>query len=370
MRRAAWGAVLSAALLVGCGSAPSPAADDGAVVAEPSTVVVTPPATTLLPPPTLVPPPTITSAGVEDECPAPIDDLSLPPDFDATDISTIEPDIGVVQAYGSEHPDEFVGFRLAHVPQPSWIEVAFTDHVDDHGAALAALVAHPDRLQVVTRPYTQTQLESILATIQQRQLPHIIGVGHGWADVHIDFAPGEEAAADALLAEWGAALSITIGGSVYVPAGCGPQPASPVCADLAGSDPAVAGIVLTVVPTTPTIAAADTGQATLEIDNVGTERFSIDSGIPIVGVLVLPGTDDVIGTFTGGIAGVGGGVDLAPGEHGSIDVIFGASRCDGQPGSAVPPGEYGLRVALTAEGQPDATRAVYLSPEAPITVTA
>jgi hypothetical protein len=100
------------------------------------------------------------------------------------------------------------------------------------------------------------------------------------------------------------------------------------------------------------------------VGNIGDSRFAIDSGMPIVGPLVTPGTTDVVGTFTGG------GVDLGPNEQGTIDVIFGAARCDGQPGSALPPGVYGLRVALTAEGPPDPDRPTYLSPEVPVTVTA
>jgi hypothetical protein len=62
-------------------------------------------------------------------------------------------------------------------------------------------------------------------------------------------------------------------------------------------------------------------------------------------------------------------VDLDPGESGTIAVIFGAARCDGEPGSALPPGTYGLRVALTQEGPPDQNYPVYLSSEAVVTVT-
>jgi len=350
-------------LVAACGSrAPSSGSSDG--------IPAAPPATTLVPAPTVDPPPTITSAGALVACPAPSDDPAGDvPDVAAMDIGTIEPDIGVVQAYGAAHPEEFVGFRTVHTPPPSRIEAAFTAHVAEHADALAALVAHPERLDVVERHHTQTQLNAILATIQQRQLPHVIGVGMGWAAVSIEFAPGEEAAAESLLAEWGDALTIRIGGQTYVPDECGPQPAPRTCADLAGSDPAEGGLRLTVVPDSSTIAVSDTGTAKLVVENIGSERFAIDSGIPIVGVLVEPGTSHVVGEFVGGIAGVGGGVDLAPGEQGTIGVIFGAARCDGQPGSALPPGTYGLRVVLTAEGPANASGPAFVSPEAPITVS-
>ncbi len=66
---------------------------------------------------------------------------------------------------------------------------------------------------------------------------------------------------------------------------------------------------------------------------------------------------------------LGGGVDLAPGQSGTIDVVFGAGRCDGGPGSAIPPGEYRLVVALTTEGADRTSAPAYLSPEIPMTVT-
>lgn len=58
--------------------------------------------------------------------------------------------------------------------------------------------------------------------------------------------------------------------------------------------------------------------------------------------------------------------------------VFGASRCDGRPGSALPPRPYGLRVALRAEGPTSwaATATVgdpapgLISPEVIVTVVA
>jgi hypothetical protein len=121
------------------------------------------------------------------------------------------------------------------------------------------------------------------------------------------------------------------------------------------------------VADTTSIAAAQTGRARLVVHNLGSRRFVIDSGIPIVGSLVLPGTDRVVGRWSGTSAGVGGGVDLEPGEAGEIAVVFGASRCDGQPGSALPPGRYGLRVVLAPEGGGEPS---FVSPEAIVAVTA
>ena len=56
-----------------------------------------------------------------------------------------------------------------------------------------------------------------------------------------------------------------------------------------------------------------------------------------------------------------------PGEDGEIAVVFGASRCDGEPGSALPPGRYGLRVVLTSAGGGEPS---LVSPATIVTITA
>ncbi|MCU1392668.1 MAG: hypothetical protein JWM34_1096 [Ilumatobacteraceae bacterium] len=228
-------------------------------------------------------------------------------------------------------------------------------------------MAHPERLVVEQATHTLPELDAISTSIAVDP-PYFSEVGTGWLAVDIQLAPGLETYADELLARWGDALRITLGSHTYRPAGCdGPDVRSPVCPDLIGTDPADAGIALRVVPDQSSIHQWEMGKGQLEITNTGSAPFTLDSGSPVVGVLVAPGTDHVIGDFAGGIAGVGGGPVVAPGGTGSIDLIYGANRCDGGPGSAVPPGVYGLRVAYTAEGPPGGP--TYLSPEVPITVT-
>jgi len=125
-----------------------------------------------------------------------------------------------------------------------------------------------------------------------------------------------------------------------------------------------------VIADTPRIKASEPGRARLQIRNAGTNEFSIDSGVPLVGSLVRRGTNHVVGNYSGGVGGVGGGVHLAPGATGTIGTMFGAARCDGHAGSALLPGRYGLRVVLTPEGPPGADLSPrLLSPEMIITVT-
>jgi hypothetical protein len=164
---------------------------------------------------------------------------------------------------------------------------------------------------------------------------------------------------------FGTGVRITIAGRPYVPAGCGAAVAPVQCPDLVGADPSTARLTLALVADTTSITPAEAGAARLVVHNLGNRRFTVDSGIPLAGSLVLPGTDTVVGRWTGGWAGVGGGVDLGPGEAGEIPVVFGASRCDGRPGSALPAGRYGLRAVLTPAGGGEPR---LLSPETIVTV--
>ena len=289
---------------------------------------------------------------------------------DETDVLVLEADGRLVDAYGEAHRDEFGGIDIGRGDGRPLIEVGFTAHVDEHKAALTAMLAHPERYVIVQVPHSVVELDEIKAAIARDAGDgKILGWGRDGHAVGVDLGPGQEALAATYFARWGDALQITIINLPYVPDGCGPQPIQPACPDIVGSEPAVAGLALTVVADTGSLTAWQFGKAHLVVRNVGTTRFTIDSGIPIVGVLVTPGTNRVVGRNVGALAGTGGGVDLAPGEEGSIQVVFGAGRCDGQAGSALPPGTYGLRVALTAEGPSDEARPIYLSPETPISIT-
>jgi hypothetical protein len=302
-----------------------------------------------------------------DACPAPPLPNSVPiTNVDELDTQGVEGDIGIARAYAQQHPDEFAGVESTYDQPPPWgARIAFTGHVDEHRAALSALVAHPDRLEVVLAPYTEAEIMAIAASIKADP-PFLYGAGLSWLAVDLIMPPGAEARADALLSQWGNALRITLGGHPYVPDGCGPPPEPAMCPDVAGADPSTGGITLAVEPSQPSIRQWETGTGHLSITNVGSQPFYLDSGSPLVAVLVAPGTNHVVGTYSGGIAGVGGGPTLAPGATGTVDILFGAARCDGQPGSAVPPGTYGLKVAYGPEGR--VADPVYLSPEVPIEV--
>ncbi|MCU1391212.1 MAG: hypothetical protein JWL72_4550, partial [Ilumatobacteraceae bacterium] len=165
------------------------------------------------------------------------------------------------------------------------------------------------------------------------------------------------------------AIRVRVGALAYVPSGCGIPPAPLACPDIEGQDPASGGVGLALSLQTASIPQSGFGTATLTVTNVGTGPVHIDTNNPLLGALVYPGSTRVA-AFGRSAKGTGIVLDLASGQSGSIDVTFTADRSDGQAGSAIPPGTYGLRVALPTLVGPANDAPTYLSPEVPVTVTA
>jgi hypothetical protein len=292
------------------------------------------------------------------------------------ELELLQPDILAVDAYGRQHLTEWMGVQPT-VDHPRRIEAKFSGHRDEHEAALKALVTRPDILDVSLSSHTPGEVEAaqafLLAEVAKNQRlfsSYAESYQPGQDLVLVELVPGQEKLARDMIERFGDILIVSVGAMSFVPDGCRSKPTPRKCPDLVGIDPATIGLELSIVLDTPTISQGQAGQGKLIEKNIGSAPFSVGSGEPVVGKLVYPGTLRVVGEFTGGIAGVGGGPQLASGESGTISIVFGAGRCDGEPGSAVPPGVYGLRVLLTQEGPNPGSYPAYLSPEVQVTVTA
>ena len=291
--------------------------------------------------------------------------------YDAYDLVSLQSDVQAVDASARADPD-FAGLEVTS-DKPVKLVVSMRGDLEAHTAALQAVVEHHDRLEVFAPKYSTDQINAIVNQIVTDAQAHPDdftqfsgGPGSPQQVVAFGLAPGEEKLAQAYVERWGDAVRISVGFTSFVPPGCGIQPLSRKCPDLNGVDAASADLALALTETTPTIEQRGWGMSTLTVTNEGTKPFTMDVGAPLSGVLVIPGTVHVVGVV-GGTKGTGLGINVAGGESTSINVAFAAFRCDGETGSAAPPGSYGLRVVLASEEQGD-TRA-YLSPEVPVTVT-
>lgn len=112
-----------------------------------------------------------------------------------------------------------------------------------------------------------------------------------------------------------------------------------------------------------TIESGTCAEGQLFIANGSDQAVEIHSGQPLTAVIVLPGTDSVVGAFTGAIAGVGREFTLNPGDEGHLPVIVPAT---GVQSSLLQPGLYAARAILQLFG--DVGRLQILTPETPVTV--
>jgi hypothetical protein len=171
------------------------------------------PATTLLVMPTrddaLVA--SATPTNVTEPCP---DSAGGPDGTDAmqTEMAKVEPMLGVVLAYGGEHADEFGSYGLVwHGTNDASVFISFTNNLDLHRDALNKLVAHPDQLIVCQVAVSGDVARALVAKLTDDLNGRFSSVGLGITGVQVVLMPGEQALADELVAQYGDAVSVTVG---------------------------------------------------------------------------------------------------------------------------------------------------------------
>lgn len=288
------------------------------------------------------------------------------PDFNAdptgmTDESSrLEPMLGQVLAYGNAHPDEFAGYGLIwQATNDATVVIALAGDVDAHRSALAQQVAFPDELVVCHAVQSQTAAQAM-----QQQLQTESGNGFLSSYVEIDgtvtigLRAADERLAGQMVAQHGDLVRVQVGSLPYPM----PDPPPPSHCPALAADAAPAGMEITVVPPGPLSAADDPFSADLQVmvRNVGSDRISFGTGIAI-GYLLDQQGSVVAASDTVGIDDIGLGVDLAPGESTTIQLVVSPASCDPAVGYVVPPGTYQL-VALV-QHERDTLRSTPLSVE-------
>jgi hypothetical protein len=180
--------------------------------------------------------------------------------------------------------------------------------------------------------------------------------------VLVGLAPGQEPLAHTLWVQYGKDVAITVGLTIYD----GQPGRSPQCGVLKAPSPLPTGIHISLHLDSQTVRSGASFSGNVAIQESGPGSFNMDTGQPLQAVVVRPGTHQVIGVFTGAIGGTGYGHLLAPGQSESINVIGGTARCDGQLGSALPPGNYRVIVQVAPEVSPHSP--AYLTPPVAVRV--
>jgi len=178
--------------------------------------------------------------------------------------------------------------------------------------------------------------------------------------VVVTLAPGQEALAHTLWARYGREVSIIVGLTVYD----GSPGRSPRCGTLEPGSPLPAGVHMALQLKAQTVVPGAALNGKVVVRDSGPDNFFMDTGQPLEAVVVRTGTRQVVGVYSGGIAGTGYGPRLTPGQSSTIPVVGGTARCDGGIGSALAPGRYQVVVRVAPETSPQSPS--YLT--APVTL--
>jgi hypothetical protein len=212
---------------------------------------------------------------------------------------------------------------------------------------------------------TAASAEKITKAVTASAKPgQLLGIGAcPGGPVVVQLTPGNESFAHELSQQYGHQVSLTVGLTAYD----GSPGRSPRCGVLAAPYDLPTGLHLSLNLPAAAITSGSTFTPTVTVREDGPGTFTMDTGQPIEAVIVRPGTLQVVGVFSGAIAGTGFSVDLRAGESKTIPVIGGTARCDGGIGSALPAGLYDVIVRVAPETEPQTPS--YLTEPVPLRVT-
>jgi hypothetical protein len=253
----------------------------------------------------------------------------------------LDEDAQAAVAYGAAHPDEFGSVRYENGPRVR-IVIGFTARIEEHCAALRAILEYPDEFEMFRQEATEARLMEVQQEIIDMAGGSVIGIGTGPDRLDVQLRADGEAVAAEILEAYRGLVTIQVGMLPY------PDPfaGGPVCRPLPG--PILEGSVfaVTIRFAAATVRSGADFQATATVTNTGPVGTTLETGQPLTALVFGSGTDRLVGGFTGILAGTGFGGDLAPGEGLEIDVLGSTASCEPGLGYAIPPGQYDVRVLL------------------------
>lgn len=303
-------------------------------------------------------------AAVTDVCPSEADEPSYDEVVALGKIDqqgALRDDVRILSEYGAAHPETFGSVRYGwNSSGDSLMIIALTGELDGPRGVLDSLVAHPQALVVCRAALTETELHVMRDEIEARMTGQYSGFGEGAGTLLLELFPGDEAIAAELHEQYGDALELRVGGMPYpmtdeLPSlvSCGAVPEPP--ADQAGVT-----ITLDPLAADPRIGSGTTTK--VHIVNFSEQRLTFSSDQPLTAGLVRPGSSQIIGVYTGMIAGTGLLVDLEPGTEMGIDVLVSAASCDPALGYVLPAGDYEMVATIPRYGEPTGEGTSELSP--------
>lgn len=271
-------------------------------------------------------------------------------------IRELAPDIAAVRRWGEEHEGSFLSVKLDRVPRVMVAVLLWGEDIPSHEVVLHAMVPHPDRLRVEASPYAPAYLEEVKSELRELAMAHqgaIHGFGPGWGSVFTRLAADQEPLAARLHARYGAAVTLTLGHFPY-PVG---RPVTSADRVSRGSPPppqvvTIDGLDARLELSSDHIVAGRNGHGTVVLTNTGAVPLELRTAQPLVAVVLAPETGEVVGGYTGAVAGVGLNVHLAPGGQASVQVLFGTASFRADLGFVLPAGRYLVRAEVPVHSHP------------------
>ena len=261
-------------------------------------------------------------------------------------------DLTAVLGYGEAHPGSWAGARFVNEPRVV-IQVAFTGDLQQHRLAIADLVEHPDRVEVVQAARTSAELEDVrrrIEAILATESPNpMLSLGQGWQQLDLRLAATAEALAARLHQEFGDAISITVGSKPFPPRADARTP----CPDVPRTTGAPPTIEVQLRLDEPVVGSGETARAVVEVTNTGDRSLTIDTDSPLVGSVLDHDRTSVVGVHVGMIAGTGRRLSLEPGATTTVPALIGTASCVPDAGYRLPAGRYFATVALPIRRQGD-----------------
>jgi len=257
--------------------------------------------------------------------------------------SRLEPMLGIVLQYGSEHPDVFGGYGLHwHSSEDASVFVSFTGDLAEHRDALTELVAYPDELIVCQAPASEADRNAIQATLLDELSDRFISIGSGGkaGAVTVGLYPTDESLAAELVERYGAAVDVTVGALTFplddAVSVCGPR-LEPNLVD---------GLQIEIVNATEPVRATEAGTIAVEIQltNTGDEPIRFGSGQPSTVITNASGEPRTLDTR--GVAALGIEIAIDPGAHQTFDVEVSLASCEPSNGYVIPPADHFIVVSF------------------------
>jgi hypothetical protein len=260
-------------------------------------------------------------------------------------------DAGRARQYGQAHPDTFNNVWFDYRDEQWFLAVGFKSGVDEHRAALRALVEHPDRLLVCRTATSSADGERILSEL--RALPNDDGqlssFGVSVDRIFVNLRADQEKLAKELYDKYSPSIDITLGVRPYPPRPY--EPGAPGSVDIAcpALDVVAApnGVRITVEPASSSFASGANSKASVVIQNGSTTDYAGSQGFIVV---VQPGTRTVVGTYAGPRELVLRGFNAAAGGTGTYADTYGTAPCGPGDGYTLPKGTYEIVATLNITG--------------------